>query len=195
MSNLHIERAAEKSTVLFLCPFSVKSTDGLADRLISTQRVKGTGHANPCARYTDVIRYQQVVICGGVTMDTLIQDTLFFFDRHQAVYPLYERFQEKLLARFPESRIKVQKSQISYYNRHLYACVSFLKVKKKAELLDDFFVLTLGLPAPLESNRVAAKTEPYPGRWTTHFAISSSSDLDEELFDWIEQAYQFAQEK
>ncbi len=57
-------------------------------------------------------------------MDTTIQDTLFFFGRHQAVYPLYERFQEKLLARFPESRIKVQKSQISYYNRHLYACVS-----------------------------------------------------------------------
>ena len=41
-------------------------------------------------------------------MDTTLQDTLFFFDRHQAVYPLYECFQEKLLARFPESRIKVQ---------------------------------------------------------------------------------------
>lgn len=42
-------------------------------------------------------------------MDTTMQDTLFFFDRHQAVYPLYVCFQEKLLARFPESRIKVQK--------------------------------------------------------------------------------------
>ncbi len=41
MSYLHIERTAEKSTVLFLRPFSVKSTDGLADRLISTQKVKG----------------------------------------------------------------------------------------------------------------------------------------------------------
>lgn len=77
-------------------------------------------------------------------MDTLIQDTLFFFDRHHSVYPLYESFQEKLLARFPESRIKVQKSQISYCNRHLYACVSFLKVKKKSELPEDYFVLTLG---------------------------------------------------
>lgn len=128
-------------------------------------------------------------------MDTTTQDTLFFFDRHQAVYPLYECFQKKLLARLPESRIKVQKSQISYYNRHLYACISFLKVKRKAELPNDYFVLTLGLSAPLESNRVAAKTEPYPGRWTTHFVISSLSDLDEELFDWIEQAYQFAQGK
>ena len=79
-------------------------------------------------------------------MDTTLQDTLFFFDRHQAVYPLYECFQEKLLARFPESRIKVQKSQISYCNRHHYACVSFLKVKKKSELPEDYFVLTPGLP-------------------------------------------------
>ena len=128
-------------------------------------------------------------------MDTTMQDTLFFFDRHQAVYPLYACFQEKLLARFPESRIKVQKSQISYYNRHLYACVSFLMVTKKAELPEDYFVLTLGLSAPLESDRVAVKTEPYPGRWTTHFVISSPADLDEELFDWIEQAYNFAQAK
>lgn len=128
-------------------------------------------------------------------MDTTMQDTLFFFEQHQAVYPLYACFQEKLLARFPESRIKVQKSQISYYNRHLYACVSFLKVKKKAELPEDYFVLTLGLSAPLESDRVAVKTEPYPGRWTTHFVISSPADLDEELFDWIEQAYNFAQAK
>lgn len=128
-------------------------------------------------------------------MDTTMQDALFFFDRHQAVYPLYECFQEKLLARFPESQIRVQKSQISYYNRHLYACVSFLKVKKKADLPDDYFVLTLGLSASLESDRVAAKTEPYPGRWTTHFVVGSASDLDKELFDWIEQAYIFAQSK
>lgn len=128
-------------------------------------------------------------------MDTTMQDALFFFDRHQAVYPLYECFQEKLLARFPESQIRVQKSQISYYNRHLYACVSFLKVKKKADLPDDYFVLTLGLSASLESDRVAAKTEPYPGRWTTHFVVGSASDLDKELFDGIEQAYIFAQSK
>lgn len=128
-------------------------------------------------------------------MDTVIQDTMLFFDKHETAYPLYEQFQEKLLAHFPESRIKVQKSQISYYNRHLYACVSFLKVKKKSELPEDYFVLALGLSAPLDSNRVAVKTEPYPGRWTTHFVISDLSDLDEELFDWIEQAYQFAQEK
>ena len=128
-------------------------------------------------------------------MNTTMQDALLFFGRHQGVYPLYECFQEKLLFRFPASRIKVQKSQISFYNRHLYACVSFLKVKQKAELPQDYFVLTLGLPAPLESDRVAAKTEPYPGRWTTHFVISRPADLGKDLFGWIEQAYNFAQSK
>lgn len=46
-------------------------------------------------------------------MDTTMQDTLLFFDHHKAAYPLYEQLQERLLARFPESRVKVQKSQIS----------------------------------------------------------------------------------
>lgn len=128
-------------------------------------------------------------------MNDTLQDTLHFFDSHPEAYPLYESFREKLLSRFPETKIKVQKSQISFYNRHLYACVSFLKVKKKAELPEHYFVLTLGLREPLESERVAAKTEPYPGRWTTHFIISRPSDLDEELFQWAAQAYGFAQVK
>ena len=103
------------------------------------------------------------------------------------MYPLYEAFQEKLLLRYPETRIKVQRSQISFYNRHLYACVSFLRVKRLAELPENYFVLTLGLPAPLESERAAAKTEPYPGRWTTHFVLHRTADLDEELFEWVGQ--------
>ena len=76
-------------------------------------------------------------------MDTTLQDTLFFFDRHQAVYPLYECFQEKLLARFPESRIKVQKSQISYCNRHHYACV-LLEGKKEIRTARRLFCADAG---------------------------------------------------
>ena len=37
----------------------------------------------------------------------------------------------------------------------------------------------------MESARTAAKTEPYPGRWTAHFVISGPSDLGEEMFGWI----------
>ena len=60
---------------------------------------------------------------------------------------------------------------------------------------ERYFVLTLGLSEPLDSDRVAAKTEPYPGLWTTHFVISETADLNEELFEWVAQAYVFAQHK
>lgn len=39
-------------------------------------------------------------------MDATMQDTLFFFGRHQGVYPLYACFQEKLLSGFPKAGSK-----------------------------------------------------------------------------------------
>ena len=46
-----------------------------------------------------------------------------------------------------------------------------------------------------ESERVAAKTEPYPGRWTLHIVVSRPEELDEELLSWIREAYDFANTK
>ncbi len=96
---------------------------------------------------------------------------------------------------FPSASMRVQKTQITFSNRHVFACVSFARVKKKAELPEPYLVITLGLSYPLDSNRVAVKTEPYPGRWTTHFVVSSVSELDGEFFAWVKQAYEFAENK
>ena len=107
---------------------------------------------------------------------------------------LYEPLEARLLA-FPGTSIRVQKTQITFSNRHVYACASFLRVRRKAELPDPYLVLTLGMPYPLESGRVAVKTEPYPGRWTTHILLSRPDELDEELFSWAKEAYDFALNK
>lgn len=63
-------------------------------------------------------------------MAAVKQDTLLFFEKKRDLYPLYETFEKMLLERFPQTDIKVQKSQISFSNRHIYACVSFLRIKK-----------------------------------------------------------------
>ena len=118
-----------------------------------------------------------------------------FFDANPAAFPLYRAFESKLLMMFPETNVRVQKTQISFYNSRLYACVSFQRVRKKADLPNPYIVITLGLSYPLESIRVAAKTEPYPGRWTTHIVIGTTEEIDEELFLWVKQAYQFADSK
>jgi hypothetical protein len=122
-------------------------------------------------------------------------DTLLFFDKHPDVLPLYLRFEEALRSVSPHLEKRVQKTQITFSNRHVFACVSFAKVRKKAALPDSYIVITLGLPYPLESERVAVKTEPYPGRWTTHIVVGSIDEINAELLTWVKQAYDFAESK
>ena len=122
-------------------------------------------------------------------------DTLMFFDRHMDVLPLYQAFEEILFDSFPAVNKRVQKTQITFSNRHVFACVSFARVKRKAELPMRYMVITLGLPAPLDSERIAVKTEPYPGRWTHHIVVSSPEELDEDLLSWMKTAYTFADAK
>ena len=128
-------------------------------------------------------------------MQELDLDTLLFFDGHHAALDLYQTFEPMLLDAFPNVNKRVQKTQITFYNRHVFACVSFARVKRKAELPEGYMVITLGLPSPLDSARVAVKVEPYPGRWTHHIVISQPEELDDELLSWIRQAYDFANAK
>lgn len=122
-------------------------------------------------------------------------DELVFFEGHMAALPLYEAFAGELFRRFPETSMRVQKSQITFSNRHVYACVSFVRVKRKAELPPAYIVVTLGLDHPLDSDRVAMKTEPYPGRWTTHIVVDDLAELDDAFWSWAAQAYEFAENK
>ena len=119
-------------------------------------------------------------------------DTLMFFDQHLDVLPLYQAFEEILFDSLPVVNKRVQKTQITFSNRHVFACVSFARVKRKDELPMRFIVITLGLPAPLDSERVAVKTEPYPGRWTHHIVVNKPEELDKELLSWVREAYDFA---
>ena len=122
-------------------------------------------------------------------------NTLMFFDQHLDVLPLYQAFEILLFDSFPVVNKRVQKTQITFSNRHVFACVSFARVKRKTELPMRYMVITLGLPAPLDSERVAVKTEAYPGRWTHHIVVSTPEELDEELLSWVKTAYAFADAK
>ena len=121
--------------------------------------------------------------------------TLLFFEQQPAALPLYEAFADAVIRQYPDTKVKVQKSQISFSNRYMFACVSFARVKKKKELPDPYLVVTLGMSYPLESSRVAVKTEPYPGRWTTHIVLGDEKEVDGELLKWVAETYDFANTK
>ena len=128
-------------------------------------------------------------------MEALDRDILLFFSGHERALATYRALEEVLYRTFPLVNKRVQKTQITFFQRHVFACVSFARVKRKAEQPEGSLVLTLGLPGPLDSDRVAVKTEPYPGRWTHHFILRRPEELDSELLSWLRTAYAFAEAK
>lgn len=124
-------------------------------------------------------------------------DILFFFDAAPAALPLYEALQTAVLAldAYGPVRVKVSKTQIGFYNRRLFACASFARVRRKKELPDPWLTVTFGLDHRVESPRVAAATEPYPRRWTHHLVIGSPGEVDAELVAWLREAAEFAARK
>ena len=122
-------------------------------------------------------------------------DTLLLFNAQPGALPLLSALEDVIFTRFPETKRRVGKTQISYYHRFVFACVSLARVKRKAELPRTWLTLSLGLPYPLGSPRAAVKTEACPGRWTTHFVLGAPENLDEELLSWLEEAYAFSERK
>lgn len=115
-------------------------------------------------------------------------DVLMFFDGRPEEYALYRAVEGCILSRFPETKIKVQKTQIAFSDRYGFAFVSHPRRKTAQPAI----LLTLGLARRLNSPRVMHASEPYPGRWTHHFLLSSPDELDGELTGWICEAHGFA---
>ena len=92
---------------------------------------------------------------------------------------------------FPDMQHRVQKTQITFFQRHAFAYVSFAKVKRKAKRPQAYIVLTLLLPVPYHSERVAIKIELCPGRWMYHILLSRREEIDEEVMQWIREACGF----
>lgn len=121
-------------------------------------------------------------------------DILFFFDGKPLELSLYEALFHRLEAEFPDASVKVQKSQISFYGRYLFGAAS-LPVRRKKDWPEHCIVVTIGLSRQLTSPRVAVAVEPYPGRWTHHVLISGETQIDDELIEWLREAYAFAESK
>ena len=99
---------------------------------------------------------------------------LQFFEQMPEALPLYVKFEKE---------------------RHVFACVSFAKVRKAKERPPVYIVITFGLACKKESPRIDIATEPYPNRWTHHVLVSRKEEIDEELLGWVEEAAAFSAAK
>lgn len=119
-------------------------------------------------------------------------DVLAFFAGRPWALPLYAALFSQMEELFPEAAVKVQKSQISFYGRHLFAAVS-LPLRRKKTWPEECLVVTFGLGSRVEDPRIAVAVEPYPRRWTHHVLLSRPEEVDGQLLDWLREAYVFSQ--
>lgn len=122
-------------------------------------------------------------------------DTPFFFRDSPGALPLYLALEERILTMFPETRVRVQKTQISFSHRRNFAFASLLPARRAALRPDPYLTVTVGLNRRLDSPRVDAASEPYPGRWTHHIVIGSVEEIDGELLGWVREAAEFSAQK
>lgn len=123
------------------------------------------------------------------------QDVFFFFENNQEALPLYEAFEQRVLAEIEGVGIKVQKTQIAFSNRHNFAFVSFMPVRKAGERPDGYIVVTFGLDHRVDNPRIDVAVEPYPKRWTHHVLIAEQEEIDGELMEWVKEAARFSASK
>lgn len=120
------------------------------------------------------------------------QEVLYFFDGKAEALPLYEAFEQKVFSEVDGVKVKVQKTQIAFSNKHNFAFVSFLPVRKAKERPEVYIVVTFGLGYCVESPRIDTAVEPYPVRWTHHVLISGEEEIDDELMGWVKEAAVFS---
>ena len=110
----------------------------------------------------------------------MTEDELLFFNRFPAVIPIYQALKDRLEAAYPELRLKIAKTQISFFNRRMFAMASppWRRVKGWPA---EYLLVSFGLS--------------YPNRWTHHVIVTRSEEIDLELLAWLDEAYRFAAAK
>ena len=121
-------------------------------------------------------------------------DEMLFFDNTPQMLPVYETLRDRLVERYGDIQVKVSKTQISFRNRHIFAMVS-LPLRRIKNTPEVYMLVSFGLSYRLDSLRIFQAVEPYPNRWTHHVLIERSDDIDAQLLEWLDAAYQFSKIK
>ena len=113
-----------------------------------------------------------------------------FFAERPELLPVVRPFLLGALERWPETEILTQKSQVSLRGPRPFCALS-THVRFPRQRSPHYVTLSLFLPRRLDSPRIPAAVEPYPGRWTHHMPLFSPEELDAELWAWVDEARAF----
>lgn len=109
----------------------------------------------------------------------------FFRDYEQSTI-IFDAIHDMLDSIGP-TEMRISKSQIAFWRRKAVARVWIPAQYLKGNLAP--LVLTLGFDQRDESPRWKEIVQPAPGRFTHHLELWSTDDLDDQVRDWLQQAW------
>ncbi len=122
-------------------------------------------------------------------------EELLYFAGEEFLLPVYFKLREEVLDMFPDSEVRVQKSQITFRWPHPYVWIWTLAGHGSRKPGSGPMFVTFAAPFPIESPLIHTKVEPYPGRWTHHVAVREPGDITKELMMFIQTSYAFRNAK
>ena len=121
-------------------------------------------------------------------------DILAVFEKSPGAVPLYEALAARLLALYPDTEIRAAKTQVSFFDGHMYACASLAPVRPRAQRPPVFMTVSFPLARPLDDPRALA-VPVRANRWTHHVIVGQPAEIDEQLLAWIAEARALARRK
>lgn len=97
---------------------------------------------------------------------------------------------ENLISSIGAVKIEVKKSQISFGTKTKFAWV--WTPREWGKRPENSIVLTFGVSRHIGNEQIVQTVEPYPGRWTHHMIIQDKSDLNDDILQWLREAYTFS---
>ncbi|HBP25980.1 MAG TPA: hypothetical protein DD618_03410 [Acholeplasmatales bacterium] len=104
---------------------------------------------------------------------------------------LYEQLESKILERMENVKVILQKSQIAFRSSKSFAFV-WLPIRPMKNRLESYLILSFGLDYLLSNPRVIEAVGVRPKRWTHHIIIQKPAEIDEEILNWLDQAFRFS---
>lgn len=112
-----------------------------------------------------------------------------FFAGHEASRRIFEAVHQAV-ARIGPAEVRVTKSQVAFRRRTGFAQVWMPEMYLGRD--DVPLVLTVGLRRRDDSPRWKQVVEPAPGRFTHHLELHTALEVDEEVNQWLQEAWEAA---
>ena len=120
-------------------------------------------------------------------MDQL-QDEERYFDGRPASLALYRFVRDEILRAYPSAVADVQKTQITFRDPFVFACV-WLPPRPGKGHGDGHVVLSFGLDHPVDNPRVQPPVQVRANRWTHHLWLTSPGDMDAQALQWVKDSH------